>query len=88
MIEGQQISLKLGKAAVGHCLADRSAAVCSGPMRSLQAQKYGLISVREPFKIRYRLRHPTIQRIFGRAEVSLWGWTSAAIPLYAISGSN
>ena len=35
-----------------------------------------------------RLRHPTFQRIFGRAEVSPWGWTFAGTPLYAISRSN
>ena len=35
-----------------------------------------------------RLRHPTFQRIFGRAEVSPWGWTFAGTPLYAIARSN
>jgi hypothetical protein len=35
-----------------------------------------------------RLRHPTFQRIFGRAEVSPWDWTSAGTPLNAIARSN
>ena len=43
-----------------------------------------LTASRAQHKKEGRLRHPTFQRIFGRAEVSPWGWTSAGTPLYAI----
>jgi hypothetical protein len=35
-----------------------------------------------------RLRHPTFQRIFGRAENARGGWTFAETPLNAISRSQ
>src|SRR6266853_1291144 len=38
-------------------------------------------------KIVFELRHPTSQRIFGRADLP-WGWIFVETPLSAISRSN